>query len=54
VGAALRRPIREIRVAARNAAIKDDSLPKVMGEALEEPKPEAAYFCTDGDSAPVR
>jgi hypothetical protein len=27
-----------------NAAVKDGSLPKIMGEALERLKPEAAYF----------
>jgi hypothetical protein len=31
---------------AANAAIKDGSLPKLMRAALDELKPEAAYFCT--------
>jgi hypothetical protein len=31
---------------AANAAVKDGSLPKVMRSALDELKPEAAYFCT--------
>ena len=29
---------------AGNAAVKDGALPKIMGEALERLKPEAAYF----------
>ena len=31
---------------AANAAVKDGSLPKLMRAALDELKPEAAYFCT--------
>jgi hypothetical protein len=36
-----------IPVEAGNAAIADGSLPKIMGEALERLKPEAAYFMAD-------
>jgi hypothetical protein len=36
-----------IPVKAGNAAIKDGSLPKIMGEALERLKPEAAYFLSE-------
>ena len=31
-----------------NAAVKDGSLPKIMAEALERLKPEAAYFMAEG------
>ena len=34
-------------VKAGNAAIKDGSLPKIMGETLERLKPEAAYFLSE-------
>ena len=36
-----------IPVDAGNRAITDGSLPKVIGDALGELKPEAAYFATD-------
>jgi hypothetical protein len=36
-----------IPVKAGNAAIKDGSLPKIMGETLERLKPEAAYFLSE-------
>ena len=36
-----------IPVEAGNAAIKDGSLPRIIGEFLERQKPEAAYFLTD-------
>lgn len=35
-----------VPVEAGNAAIRDGSLPKVVGEALDQLKPEAAYFFT--------
>jgi hypothetical protein len=38
-----------IPVEAGNAAIKDGTLPKIMGGVLEQIKAESAYFCaTDG------
>lgn len=40
-----------IPVDAGNAAIKNGSLPKVIGEALEQLKPEAAYFFTGSSGA---
>jgi hypothetical protein len=36
-----------IPVEAGNNSIKDGSLPKIMGEALERLKPEAAYFLAE-------
>jgi len=33
-----------IPVEAGNAAIKDGTLPKIIGETMEKLKPEAAYF----------
>jgi hypothetical protein len=36
-----------IPVEAGNRAIKDGSLPRIVGEALENLKPEAAYFFAD-------
>jgi hypothetical protein len=36
----------EIPTAARNDAIKDGSLPKIVGASLEALKAEAAYFTT--------
>jgi hypothetical protein len=36
-----------IPVEAGNTAVKDGSLPKIMAEALERLKPEAAYFLTE-------
>jgi hypothetical protein len=39
----------QIPTEAGNAAIKDGSLPQILGSALEELKAEAAYFTsTDG------
>ena len=40
-----------VPVAAGNAAIKNGSLPKVIGETLEQLKPEAAYFFPDRNGA---
>ncbi len=39
-----------IPVEKGNAAIKDGSLPKIIGEAIERLQPEASYFLTDGGS----
>ena len=36
-----------IPVQAGNDAIKNGSLPKILGEQLEKLKPEAAYFYTE-------
>ena len=40
-----------VPVEAGNAAIKNGSLPKIIGEALEQLKPEAAYFFPNADGA---
>ena len=37
----------QIPTAAGNAAIKDGSLPKIVGKALDALKAEAAYFTSD-------
>jgi hypothetical protein len=40
-----------IPVEAGNAAIKNGSLPKIITEALEQLKPEGAYFFANADGA---
>jgi hypothetical protein len=37
----------QIPTAAGNAAVKDGSLPQIMGKALDALKAEAAYFTAD-------
>jgi len=37
-----------VPVETGNAAIKDGSLPKIIGATMENLKPEAAYFFPDG------
>lgn len=37
-----------VPVETGNAAIKDGSLPKIIGGTMEQLKPEAAYFLPDG------
>ncbi|MBI2837534.1 MAG: hypothetical protein HYX75_04425 [Acidobacteria bacterium] len=44
----------QIPTEAGNRAIKDGSLPKVMGQFMEAYRPEAAYFITrDGERCAV-